>query len=362
MRTMRLLVVTVFAVMFGFPAFGAGEAHIPSDVVWQGGVDGYHTYRIPAVMTTKSGVVLAFCEGRKTSRSDAGDIDLLLKRSADNGDTWSAQAIVHEEGGDAPITIGNPCPAVDASTGVIWLAFTRNNERAFIISSEDEGLSWTEPKEITKALETFPFAWTRLGTGPVNGIQTAGGRLVLPVWLNDRKGGDYRSGAIFSEDHGQTWKAGGIVPPTLPACNECTIAELGNGRICMNIRNKSDEKRRGTSWSDDGGVSWSNGQLEEQLPGPVCQAAVLRAGDASTALFSNPASTSRENMTVRVTHDAAKTWSPGKVLWLGPAAYSCLGALPDGRYGCLFEAGDESPYESIRFARFTLEQVENQDG
>lgn len=86
------------------------------------------------------------------------------------------------------------------------------------------------------------------------------------------------------------------------------------------------------------------------------------AGGASAALFSNPAGSSRENMTVRVTHDAAKTWSPGKVLWPGPAAYSRLAALPDGRCGCLFEAGEESPYESIRFARFTLEQVENQDG
>jgi len=266
------IVATVFAATLGIPAFAAEEAEIPSDVVWRGGVDGYHTYRIPAIVTTKSGVLLAFCEGRKASRSDAGDIDVLLKRSTDSGDTWSAQAIVYEEGGEAKITIGNPCPVVDASTGVIWLAFCRNNERAFITSSEDEGLTWTEPKGITEALKEFPFEWTRLGTGPVNGIQMANGRLVLPVWLNERKGGDYRSGVIISDDHGDTWKAGGIVPPTLPACNECTVAELGNNRLYMSIRNKSPEKRRGVSSSEDGGLTWSPGELEEQLPGPVCQA------------------------------------------------------------------------------------------
>jgi sialidase-1 len=357
-----LLMLTVLAAAVGLPiaAWGDEEPDIPSGVVWKAGVDGYHTYRIPALIATKSGTLLAFCEGRKTGRGDAGDIDLLLKRSTDSGNTWGAQQIVYEEGGEAEITIGNPCPVVDRDTGTIWLALCRNNQGAFITSSKDDGLTWAEPQEISEALKAFAFQWTRLGTGPVNGIQLANGRLVLPVWLNERRGGDYRSAAIISDDHGASWKAGGVVPPTLPHCNECTVAELGDGRLYMSIRNKSDQRRRGVSWSEDGGLTWSDAVLEPQLVGPVCQAAALRARDPSTVLFSNPASTNRENLRVRISRDAAKTWSGGTLLWPGPAAYSCLIALSDGRYGCLFEAGEEMPYESIRFARFNPEQLDNQ--
>ncbi len=361
--TAEFCVLAVCAVTAGIlpPAFASTGQQISGEVVFQGRVEGYHTYRIPAAVATESGMLLAFCEGRKTGSGDAGDIDLLLRRSHDNGDTWSPHAIVHEEGGDAPITIGNPCPVVDRHTGVVWLAFCRNNERAFVTSSQDDGLTWAEPEEMTAQLKAFPFGWTRLGTGPVNGLQLENGALVLPVWLNDRKGGDYRSAVMLSGDHGKTWRAGGIVPPALPGCNECTVAELANGQLYMNIRNNGPENRRGTASSGDGGMTWSAGRLERQLVGPVCQAAVLRADDAATLLFSNPASTRRENLTVRISRDAANTWSPGAVVWPGPAAYSCLVPLKDGRYGCLFEAGEASPYESIRFARFSLEQLDKAD-
>ena len=107
------------------------------------GVDGYHTYRIPALLVTTHGSVLAFCEGRKTGAGDHGDVDLVMKRSTDGGRTWSALQLVHEEGGDAKITIGNPCPVVDATTGIIWLPFTRDNKAVLITSSTDDGMTWS---------------------------------------------------------------------------------------------------------------------------------------------------------------------------------------------------------------------------
>src|SRR5689334_18172966 len=109
---------------------GLWVANIQADetVVFQAGEDGYHTYRIPALIATAKGTLLAVCEGRKTARGDAGDIDMLLKRSTDGGKTWSKQQLVHEEGGDQKITIGNPCPVVDHETGMVWLPLTRNND------------------------------------------------------------------------------------------------------------------------------------------------------------------------------------------------------------------------------------------
>jgi sialidase-1 len=129
----------------------------------------------------------------------------------------------------------------------------------------------------------------------------------------------------------------------------------------MNVRNKHKNRRRGVSWSEDGGLTWSPPELAAALVGPVCQASLLRAGESAALLFSNPASTSRERMTVRVSHDGGDSWSEGRLLWHGPAAYSCLTPLPGGGYGCLFEAGETSPYESIRFARFTLEHLNDGD-
>src|SRR5437764_817604 len=103
--------------------------------VFTSGTGGYHTYRIPVLLVTSRGTLLAFCEGRKTSRSDHGDIDLLLRRSADGGRTWGPVQLVHEEGGTRAVTIGNPCPVVDRETGTIWLTFCRDNEDVFVTSS-----------------------------------------------------------------------------------------------------------------------------------------------------------------------------------------------------------------------------------
>lgn len=153
-----------------------------SFVVFRAGEGGYHTYRIPALIVTGSGTLLAFCEGRKTSPSDAGDIDLLLRRSVDNGVTWSEQQVVYEEGGEAKITIGNPCPIAGAE-GAVHLLFTRNNEGVFHTSSRDDGTTWSEPHEVTGALAGFDFPWTRVGTGPGHGLRLSSGRLLVPLWL-----------------------------------------------------------------------------------------------------------------------------------------------------------------------------------
>src|SRR5512134_662369 len=92
-------------------------------IVFTAGQEGYHTYRIPALLVTKQGTLLAICEGRKTGRGDHGDLDLVLKRSTDGGNTWGPLELIYEEGGAEKVTIGNPCPVVDQSTGVIWLPF-----------------------------------------------------------------------------------------------------------------------------------------------------------------------------------------------------------------------------------------------
>jgi len=163
--------------------------------VWQAGKDGYNTYRIPALAITAKGTVLAFCEGRKSGKGDAGNIDLLLKRTTDGGKTWSEQQVVWDDGDN---TCGNPSPVVDRETGAIWLLSTWNRgddrepqiinqqskdtRRVYVTSSSDEGLTWASPKEITSDVKAT--SWTWYATGPGAGIQMAkgahAGRLVIP--------------------------------------------------------------------------------------------------------------------------------------------------------------------------------------
>jgi len=324
--------------------------------IFVSGQGGYHTYRIPAIVVSQAGTILAFCEGRKHSSSDSGDIDLLLRRSFDNGRTWQPKQVIWDNGED---TIGNPCPVVDQSTGTIWLPFCRNNDRVYVTRSIDDGNNWSTPVDITSGLKLPSWDW--YATGPGHGIQLSTGRLLIPcdhgpedIW--DSRDAQY-SHVIYSDDHGLSWKLGGILSETT---DECEAVETFEGHIYLNMRGHSGKKCRAYAWSKDRGETWSEVEWDETLVDPPCQGSVVRFTDGprhdkDRVLFCNPASTEREKLTVRLSYDECRTWTAGKVLWPGPAAYSDLCVLPDMTICCLYEAGDDHPYENIRFARFTLD-------
>ena len=338
------------------------------------GDNGFHTYRIPALAVTKQGTVLAFCEGRKTSGGDSGDIAIVLRRSGDNGDTWGEQQVVWDDPGN---TSGNPCVVVDRDTGVIWLLMTWNRgddhekdiialrskdtRRVFVSHSEDDGQTWSPATEITS--EVKQENWTWYATGPGSGIQLQQGphkgRLVIPCDHIEAKTNHYYSHVIYSNDHGNTWRLGGRTPNH--QVNECEVVELADGRLMLNMRNYDrDKKYRQVAFSEDGGMTWKDQAFDTELIEPLCQASITRhhwpAGDAPGAIaFSNPASKDqRVNMTVRASFDEGRSWSASTVLHTGPSAYSSLAVLPDGQLACLYEAGEKHPYESIVFARIPL--------
>src|SRR5262249_21951912 len=161
-----------------------------------------------------------------------------------------------------------------------------------------------------------------------------------------------RSHIIYSDDHGKSWKLGGVVGPD---CNESQVVELTDGALMLNMRSYRASHRRLVSQSKDGGLTWSKPVEDSALIEPVCQASILRCPGAKGAIFfSNPASTKREKLTVRLSRDEGKTWPTARELHAGPAAYSCLAVLPDRTIACLYERGEKNPYETITLARFPL--------
>ena len=347
---------------------------IQKSVLWEKATGEYNNYRIPALIVTQKGTLLAFCEGREGG--DAGDIDLLLKRSEDNGLTWSEEQIVWN---DAQNTCGNPCPVVDETTGRIWLFTTWNNGEdneseivrktsssprlPYLCYSDDDGKTWSAPVNMAETCRDTSWGW--YATGPGFGIQIKNGahkgRLVIPAnhSYDDPNGTirngpyEYGSHVLFSDDHGETWQ---MSEPIKPGCNESQVTELSDGTLEMNMRSYNDQHARAISFSEDGGETWSEIEHDYQLVESRCQASILNYGQLDgkqVHLFLNPAVPSgRNHLTLKASFDNCQSWSNGKLIYAGPAAYSCLTKLPDGKIGMFFEAGEKNAYEKMVFVSF----------
>lgn len=365
MKTVRCLCSLLCVAAMGcatgnFSSVKTQRAELEETIVFQEKTDGYAAYRIPALLVSPKGALLAFCEGRKTGLRDDGDIDLVMRRSEDGGKTWGPLQVIFEEGGNQPITIGNPCPVVDASTGIIWMPFCRNNRDVFMTQSADDGLTWSQPVDITA--QANPAGWAWYATGPGVGIQLQAGphtgRLVIPCDHNVDREVDATRGShvLFSDDHGKTWQLGGALEPRMDECQAAEIPGSG-GAIMMNMRSYAGQGCRAVSISQDGGETWEPIRHDPALIEPVCQGSIIsfskRDGYSAGLAFSNPASTKRDHMTVRISEDGGTTWPIAKTLYPGPSAYSCLTGLPDGTLGCLYERGIKHRYETIVFARFS---------
>jgi sialidase-1 len=363
-KTSLCLVVLVLAVG---SVFAADKPGFEQTDVFVAGELGYKEFRIPVLVVTNSGTLLAVSEAGRTS-SDFGDRDLLLRRSTDGGRTWSGDVQLLRDEGTS--TCGNPTVLVDRSTGRIHLLSTVDGKRAFHNYSDDDGTTWSQFRDITGVFEAFKprFAWTRFATGSGLGIELARakykGRFIMTLWFTkDEK--QYRSAIVYSDDRGETWKPGGLTDEAFNT-NECTVYERTDGTLSLNMRGGGNHPKEGrkpfriVAASGDGGLTWSKSSYDENLICPQCLACTTRYSwpeeGRSRALFANPADEKgRVNMTVRLSCDEGKTWPVTKQIFAGPSAYSCLARLPDGDIGLLYEGGEKHQYQKMILARFSLD-------
>jgi sialidase-1 len=369
-------------------ALHAAEPLLEKTPVFPPGMNGIARYRIPGIVVTTKGTVLAYSEARRNSSADWGEIEVHLRRSTDGGKTWQEpKHIAHSgtrmegnphkktDGGEREQTVNNPVAIVDRQTGAIEMLYCINYARCFAMRSTDDGVTWSQPVEITATFEPFRkhYDWKVIATGPGHGIQMKSGRLVVPIWLAYGKEGDHKPSAaatIYSDDHGKTWKASDLCLPNegdLGNPNETMIAELSDGRVMLVARSVSQASRKIITTSADGATGWTKPVFHEQLWEPICMASIAaHPSKPGTLLFSNPHTLAldkdgkevpagrgkRENLCIKLSRDDGKTWPVNKVLDPGKAAYSDLAVLPDGTVLCLYEADT-----SIDCARFNLEWV-----
>jgi sialidase-1 len=383
---MRIVILLLIIALL--PTFSlAAEPQLDTSEVFPPGLNGIARYRIPGIVVTPKGTVLAYCEARKNDSSDWGEIEVHLRRSTDGGKTWlPSQHIAHQaqrfegnprkaSGGEHEQTVNNPVAIVDRETGAIEFLYCVNYARCFSMRSTDDGLTWSKPVEITSTFEPFrkKYDWRVIATGPGHGLQIKSGRLVVPIWLAYGNVGDHKpsaSGTIYSDDHGKTWQAGDIAFPDEGEYgdpSETMITELSDGRVMLIARSISTANRKLIAHSSDGATGWSRPQFHQQLWEPICMASIIaHPSKPGTLIFSNPHSLDldasgkerpagrgkRKNLSIKLSRDDGKTWPVNKTLDAGPSAYSDLAILPDGTVLCLYEAD-----QSIACARFNLEWV-----
>jgi len=355
----------------------------------------FKIYHIPGIVVTAKGSVLAWCEARRDG-SDWDDIQILLRRSTDDGKTWSPpQSIVNVPGpkkknafalqlkhtDPTTVTYNNPVLIADRD-GTVHMLFCLEYERCFYQRSTDDGLTWSQPTEITAAFDAFKkhYDWKVLATGPNHSIQHKTGRLVVPVWLSTGTGGNAHrpsvTATLYSDDQGQTWQAGDIAVPCTDEWinpNETVAIELNDGRVMLNVRSESKAHRRLITTSPDGATNWSTPKFDDALIEPICMAGIVRYQHAgqSLILFSNPhnldggregkpepgKSRDRKNLSLKLSRDEAQTWPVNKLLEDGPSAYSDLAVTPAGTILCFYGAGNKRHFSgsTLRLARFNLE-------
>ncbi|SOE07999.1 sialidase family protein [Streptomyces sp. Ag109_G2-15] len=342
---------------------------------------GYACFRIPAIVRTTDGTLLAFAEGRVLNCGDAADIDIVVKRSTDGGRTWGPLRVVNEGAGD---THGNPAPMVDRDTGRIWLAETYNTGRTDSAScsvpcdrsphlqySDDDGLTWSEPRDLSP--EILPADWNSwYATGPVHGIQlTRGryaGRLVFGVnaetWNGSRVSANHAA-LIVSDDHGGHWRIGATDTWPIAADgtfrqkpSELTLAERTDGSVLVSGREQdgTDLGHRTQAVSRDGGDSFAAPFHDlPDLYTPQVQGSILRLGDR--ILLSCPADPDRRRtMMIRSSYDGGRTWDSvdrGTVVTTDWSGYSDLVRVDHDTVGLMYEGGAVDARDEIRFARFT---------
>jgi sialidase-1 len=372
----RLISLFIVFLIFSTNTFSQSKAQS----VFISGNDGYKSFRIPAIVKGKNGDLLAFAEGRVNGGGDFGNIKIVLKRSSDDGKTWSAIQIVAS---NDSLQAGNPAPVVDLTDprfpqGRIFLFYNTGNGHEMEMrkgkghrdvlykTSIDNGKTWSEPTDITgevnrinqpqiNPLWNFKEDWRTYANTPGHALQFHEGKYKGRIYVaaNHSSGEpkpalrDYQAHGFYTDDHGATFHLSETVP--FEGSNESTAAQLKNNSLMMNSRNQVG-KYRVVSLSKNGGETWDKTFVDQNLPDPICEGSILnigtKQGKSILAFCNNVSQQNRDSLTVQISFDEGKTWIKRFLIEPKNTGYSDIVELSKNRIGVFYEA---EGYKEIRF-------------
>lgn len=329
------------------------------DTLFQSGTLGYHTFRIPAVVALGNGVVLVAAEGRRDALRDWGQIDVLVRRSADGGKTFGPpQPVLHDPGH----TSGNPTFLFDQYTNTLALSFCKNKadqseqlvlegkaERTvWLCTSHDAGLSFSKPREITAQVKRDNWTW--YATGPGHGVTLKSGRWVIPcchvVGLTTTANDPAYSHLIMSDDQGATWHVG--ARSDVARSSECAVVEVKPNEVYVDFRYDQAPHTRGGAYSRDAGETFEWQTLHTALVDPGCRGGVATGALPGEIWLTHARGPTRKELVLERSVDGGHNFTQAALLVPGRAAYSDLVYI-DGRLFCAVEVGEDSPYERIEW-------------
>jgi sialidase-1 len=334
-------------------------------VVFQSGEDQFDTYRIPSLLRTSKGTLLAFAEARE-SENDAANNSIVLKTSMNQGETWSSQTVIAKPKGGS---FNNPCVVQSGSKLILHFqhypkgTYEYNVEPGFAgarivsayqIESQDDGKTWTSPKDITTQVKPSKAATIASGPGIGITLNHHNGRILMPY--NFRAGNRWWVYAAISDNQGKTWHQGNFpVSQKGVNANEVQMAELSDGTIFLNARNQGSIRARCIAKSKDGGENFTPIQIEPNLIDPICQGSLIADNERQTLYFSNANSEkARENGTIWRSKDQGKTWKRVADRISGSFQYSSLQLLSPRNLGILYERVKDKKYQ-IMFKKIELD-------
>jgi sialidase-1 len=323
--------------------------------------DNVHTYRIPGIVQTDQGTLIAVYDNRYTKSGDLpGNIDVGMSRSLDSGKTWEPMRVVmdmgppHDNNG-----VGDPAILFDPVTKKVWVAalWSKGNRsiagslpgispdttgQFVLVSSADDGLTWTAPRSITPEIKNA--AWHLFFNGPGSGIAMRDGKIVFAAQYWNENKIPY-STLIYSDDHGNTWK-GKLAGPKSNT-TESQLVETTPGTILLNMRDNRGGYRSIATTSNMGQTWIEHPTSFSALPDPVCMASLIKStvqmGSTlkDVLFFSNPSTTSgRYNITVKASVDLGESWKSAHQLLIDERncfGYSSLTAIDSKTVGLLYE-------------------------
>lgn len=362
-----------------------------STLLWQSGTEGYETFRIPGIVATAKGTILAYGVGRRFLKDgDWSDSDILLRRSLDGGKTWEPSKKI---AGNGHGVTDNPVAIAPRQKGWVHLLYQQNYERIFYMWSKDDGRTFSHPMDITSVLEDLrsQFAWTVVALGPGHAIELRNGRLLVPVWMAEgvqtvdgrRRHAPSGITTLYSDNGGKSWRHGDIIAVNsedMTNPNEMQLIQLADGTVMANIRTGDTARQRAVAFSPDGIHHWTKPEFDPHLYDPICAAGIVRYSmrpqdDRNRILFVNPDSESlpkahqgnsgpRQNLTLKMSENEGGTWPVKRLLHAGSSGYSDIAVAPNKTIYVLYE-GNLNPAikgNSITVLRFQLDWIGQKDG